>query len=79
MSDIEFELNRAGVRELMKSAQMQEIVSSYANSARSRLGDGYGTDTYVGRTRVNAMVYADSVPAKIENSRSNSLLKAVQK
>ena len=79
MSDFKFELNRSGVRELLTSEKMKEIVSGHATSAVGRLGEGYKSDTHVGKNRVNAMVYADSIRAKIDNSRHNSLLKAVHK
>lgn len=74
-----FELNPAGVRELLRSKEMNDIVSKKAQQAQSRLGPGYLTDTYTGKNRVNAMVWADSSQAKKENSENNSLLKAVHK
>lgn len=79
MSKFKFELNRAGVRELMRSDAMKEIVSGHAENAQSRLGSGYATDSYVGKNRVNAMVYADTEQAIDDNSENNSLLKAVHK
>lgn len=79
MSKFKFELNRAGVRELMRSDAMKDIVSSHAKSAQQRLGSGYATDSYVGKNRVNAMVFADTEQAVNENSETNSLLKAVHK
>lgn len=74
-----FELNPAGVRELLRSKQMNDIVSKKAQQAQSRLGTGYSTDTYTGKNRVNAMVWAESAEAKKENSENNSLLKAVHR
>lgn len=79
MSKVRFELNKAGVRELLKSEKMKEIVSNHAKNARSRLGSGYQTDTYTGKNRVNAMVWAESKEAKKENVDNNSLLKAVHR
>lgn len=74
-----FELNTAGVRELLRSKAMEEVVSKKAQQAQSRLGPGYRTDTFTGKNRVNAMVWAESEEAKRENSENNSLLKAVHK
>lgn len=79
MSKFKFELNRAGVRELMRSDAMKDIVAGHAQNAQRRLGSGYDTDTYVGKNRVNAMVFADTEQAVNENSENNSLLKAVHK
>lgn len=75
---VKFQLNRAGVRELMKSPEMMEICRNYAESAVNRLGDGYETSTYVGKSRVNAEVKAVTYQAAADNLRNNSILKAVQ-
>lgn len=79
MSNFRFKLNRAGVRELLKSKPMQEIVVGHAKNAQSRLGDGYKTDTHVGKNRVNASVWTGTKEAVEDNSENNSLLKAVHK
>ena len=73
-----FVLNRIGVRELMQSTEMQMVLNERASQAVQRLGAGYASDSYVGKTRANAMVYADSFDAKLENLRNNSILKAVK-
>lgn len=77
MAKVKFELNWQGVRELMKSKEMMDICSEYANNALARLGDGYEVNTYSGENRVNAEVYAQSFAAKRENLKSNTILKAV--
>ncbi|CYX62069.1 hypothetical protein [Streptococcus suis] len=78
MSNIRFKLNRKGVAELMKSSQMQSILTEKAKMVASRAGEGYASDIYVGKTRANAMVYADSIKAKRDNKKNNTLLKAVK-
>ncbi|HEM2777305.1 TPA: hypothetical protein ACGOSD_001394 [Streptococcus suis] len=78
MSKMRFKLNRAGVRELLKSPEMQAVLTDKANGIRNRAGDGYASDIYVGKTRANAMVYADSIKAKRDNKKNNTLLKAVK-
>ncbi len=78
MSKFKFELNRSGVRALMQSTEMQSILKSKANNALNSLGEGYKTDSYVGKNRANAMVYADSYQAKRDNLKNNSILKAVR-
>lgn len=79
MSDFKFKLNRSGVRELLKSKEMQNIVNDHAKNALSRLGDGYKMDTFVGKNRVNASVRTSTKEAVKDNSENNSLLKAVHK
>lgn len=79
MSKFKFELNRAGVAELMKSSAMQEVLKEKASAIRNRCGDGYEQDSYVGKNRANAMVTASSIKAKRDNLKNNTLLKAVSK
>lgn len=78
MSNFEFKLNRSGVRELMKSAEMQSVLTNYASNIRNRCGDGYEQDIYVGSNRANAMVSAATIKAKRDNNKNNTLLKAVR-
>jgi hypothetical protein len=78
MSKFKFVLNRAGVRQLMQSEEMQAILNEKAMKALNRLGGGYKSDIYVGKNRANAMVYADTYQAKRDNLKNNSILKAVR-
>ena len=78
MSKMKFKLNRAGVRELMKSPEMQKVLKDEADAIKARCGDGYDQDLQVGKNRANAMVWADSFKAKKENSENNTILKAVR-
>ena len=78
MSKFKFELNRAGVRALMQSDEMQSILKDKADNALNSLGEGYKSDIHVGKNRTNAMVYADSYQAKRDNLKNNSILKAVR-
>lgn len=77
MSKMRFELNRAGVRELLRSSEMMSICKGYANSALSQLGNGYEVTTHTGKNRVNASVIADTYQAKRDNLENNSIIKAV--
>ena len=73
-----FKLNYSGVGQLLKSTEMQSILSEKASAIQQRCGDGYETDMYVGKTRANAMVKATSFKAKRDNMKNNTLLKAVR-
>ena len=64
MAKVKFELNRAGVRELLRSKEMMDICSEYANNAVGRLGNGYEVTTHTGVNRVNAQVSAETFAAK---------------
>ena len=78
MSKTQFKLNRKGVSELMKSAEMQEVLRDYATGIKNRCGDGYEQDMHVGKNRANAMVSATTYQAKADNLRNNTILKAVK-
>lgn len=78
MSKIKFELNRAGVRDLMLSNEMLAVCNKYASNALASLGEGYETNDYRGKTRVNVEVCAVTYQAKKENLEYNTILKAVQ-
>lgn len=77
MAKVKFELNRAGVKELMQSDEMVKALREYADRAQQSLGAGYEVTTHVGKTRANAMISAESYQAKRENLKSNTILKAV--
>jgi len=75
MSDkFKFKLNYAGVGQLLKSYEMQNVLKSYADDISARAGDGY--DVFVGRSRANVSVVTDQ--AAQENLDGNILLKAVR-
>ena len=78
MIRMRFKLNRKGVRELLRSQEMEGICKEYAERALERLGDGYEADTHVGPNRVNAMVSASTYKARRENSKDKTILKAVR-
>ena len=78
MSKMKFKLNSSGVRQLLQSAQMQTVLEQQASAIRNRAGVGYKQDTYVGKNRANAMVWADTHQAKRDNMKNNTLLKAVR-
>ncbi|HEP1504164.1 TPA: hypothetical protein ACQOF1_001593 [Streptococcus pyogenes] len=79
MSKFKFKLNKAGVAELMKSSEMQQVLTTKATAIRERCGlSGYAQDIHVGKNRANAMVSAKTIKAKKDNSKNNTLLKAVR-
>ena len=54
MSKVRFELDRAGVRALMRSPEMQAVLKARADTVKDRCGDGY--EAYVAQTRAVAVV-----------------------
>lgn len=74
---IKLELNREGVRELLRSNEAGDICREYADKATRQLGDGYEASTFKGRNRVNASVAAVTSKAINENKKTNKVIKAV--
>lgn len=75
---LKFQLNRAGVRELMRSEEMQKILEGFASDIRARCGEDFEQDLRVGKNRANAMVYTNTIRGKRRNLRDNTLLKALK-
>lgn len=78
MSNFRFKLDKKGVRKLLKSKQVEDMVKSIADDAVSRLGEGYLSETRVGFDRASAIYKADSIRAKRRNLKDNTLLKALK-
>lgn len=73
-----FELNRAGVRELLRSEKMQTMLEGEAKTIRDRCGDGYASDGHKGANRAKATVWTDTPEAMRDNMRNNTLLKGMR-
>lgn len=78
MAKVKVTLNRSGVRALLKSEEMKAACAEKAQAVCARCGTGYSTDTYTGKNRVNAMVWADTAEARRDNAENNTLLKALK-
>jgi phage-related protein len=78
MSKNKFVMNSEAVRELLKGQEMQSLLSETASAIQARCGDGYEQDIHVGKNRANAMVWAETIEAKVDNSRNNTILKALK-
>lgn len=80
MSKVKFELNKAGVRELLKSAEAQGECMKYANAAFSRASassDGYVVEPRNYPERSGAAVRASTYEARKDNFDNNTLLKSL--
>lgn len=78
MSKVKFILNRKGVSQLLKGEEIQGVLESYGSDIKKRAGEGYDMNSRVGKIRANTMVYADSMRAKRDNLKNNTLLKAMK-
>ena len=71
-------LNRAGVRRLLKSKEMQAICTEHAEEIAARCGAGYAVDSMQKETRAIATVYPQTAEARRDNYRNNTIEKAVR-
>lgn len=79
MSKVKCVVDRKAVGELLRSEEMAACIKAEADSRAAGLGDGYATDSKVLGTRVVSSIYTLTFEAAADNSRNNSLLKAVGK
>lgn len=76
MDKFKFELNRAGVRELLKSNEMMRVCEERAIEIKNRCPDGYEISKHTGKNRVNVSVHPATEAAMRDNYQNNTLLKA---
>lgn len=77
MAKANFKLNLPGLNELMKSTEMAEVLNTAADQIAAKCGEGYEVErahpiSFVGI----ASVRADTIEAKVDNRKNNTILKA---
>lgn len=78
MAKVQVELNRVGIREILKSEGVRTMLEERGRAVAERCGEGYEYDVYSGRNRLNVQVTATTWKAKNSNKKHNTLLKALQ-
>lgn len=78
MSKTRIEVNAKGIRELLKSEGAMNMCMNIADGIAQELGDGYGTNSRMGRNRAIAEIKAETAEAYYSNLKHNTLLKAVK-
>lgn len=73
-----FELNLAGLNELMKSPEMQAVTEAAGKAMAQTAGDGYTTKTHVASFVAITSVYPETEAANQDNLQNNTMLKAAQ-
>lgn len=76
MSNFKFVLNRAGVRELMQSQEMVDVLTEFAGQVATNAGEGYSV--HIGPNRANVSVVADTDEAYYDNLDNNTLEKSIR-
>lgn len=77
MAKVKFELNLAGLNEVMKSDGMQSHLRAAAQSVANTADGDYGTSVFDSRFVAIANVYAVGLESYRKTMNDNELLKAV--
>ncbi len=76
-SKFRFDLNSDGVKELLQSSGMQQIIRDAADKVQTKAGDGFESSVKVGKKRAYANIAATTYKARRKNLENNTLLKAL--
>ena len=78
MGNVKFKVNLKGLRELMKSSEMQAALDDAGEQVAKIAGSDYATEGKTGRYMGFSNIYPNSKRAAHENFVDNTLLKALQ-
>ena len=78
MSNLKFELNSAGVRQLLRSEALAAGLESTAAAIVQRCGAGYASDRKLMPTRVISSVYTGDKRAYRDNMQNNTILRSLK-
>lgn len=72
-----FKLNRAGVRELLRSPEVKADLEARARRVAARAGDGMRVESATGRNRARAAVITDTIEARRAEAKHRALTSAI--
>ena len=78
MLNVRIKLRRAGVKALLKSAEMQEILKEQADAVVARCGDGYKSRSDLAQKRAVVDISPAPPDARRDNHKNNTLEKALK-
>ena len=78
MNKVRIKLHSAGVRALLKGAEMQDILKEQAAAVEARCGDGYESRVGVAKKRAVADIYPVTADARRDNYKNNTLEKSLK-
>lgn len=77
MNKVKIELNSPGIRELLRSEEMQAVLEEQAEKIAERCGAGYAHDTYLTGGRAVASAFAETPEAIRDNLENNTILRSL--
>ncbi len=78
MSNIKFKLNKAGVRELLKSAGAESVCMEHAQRIQGNAGEHYAAEGRHYPERSGAAVYPSDPQGNADNLKNNTLLRLLK-
>ena len=72
---MEIELNSPGIREMLRSEEMQAVLGEKASEIAGRCGAGYESDIYMTPGRAVASVFTATPEAVKDNAKNNTILR----
>jgi len=75
---VKFKLNRAGVRELLKSPEIAAECGKHAAATAAAAGDGYTVEARNYKDRSGYAVFPETFKAIRDNFDNNTLLKSLR-
>jgi hypothetical protein len=70
-------LNKAGIRDLLRSPEMVAVVGERAERIAAAAGDGHIVETEVGPNRARASVRTGTFEAIVSESKNQTLTRAI--
>ena len=77
MARLRIVLNRSGVRELLRSPEIQGDLRRRADRIASAAGPGHEVDVAAGRNRARASVRTDSIDAMFDEATARNLTRSL--
>lgn len=77
MSSVKIKLNTSGVRELLRSSELQEECVSYAKQIQATAGEHFAVESRSYPERRGAAVYPADDVGYYDNLKNNTLVKAM--
>lgn len=73
----EFVIHKNGVKDLLKSQEMQNMLATKAAAIAARAGDGFTSGVRVGNDRARAYILPETYKARRRQARDHVLERAV--
>lgn len=78
MSKMKFTLNSSGVSALLRSGEMQGLLTEKGQAVAERAGEGFELTVSPGQKRANAKISTTDIKSIKRNAKHNILLKALK-